>query len=66
MYGGFNWGRIDEFKIFREFQPRVPAYPIASTGAAAQIIYRQYELRQAELEDELTYPTLFRNILPPT
>ena len=63
--GGME-GVIEEFKIFRKFQPRLPAFPIASTGAAAQIIYRENALKNFKLEDELTYPTLFRNILPPT
>jgi hypothetical protein len=61
--GGMD-GVIEEFKIFRESQPHIPVFPIASTGAAAQIIYRQYGHEQFELEKEFTYPTLFRNILP--
>ena len=60
--GGME-GVIEEFRIFRELQPSAPAFPIASTGAAARLIYRDSEHRQFELEEELTYPTLFRNIL---
>jgi hypothetical protein len=61
--GGME-GVIDEFMMFRELQPNISAFPIASTGAAAGMLYREFHFQRPELERELTYPTLFRKILP--
>jgi hypothetical protein len=60
--GGME-GVIEEFKMFHELQPNAPVFPIASTGAAAAIIYRDFGFDQSPLEGELTYPTLFRELL---
>jgi len=61
--GGME-GVAEEFAMFRELQPNVRTFLIASTGAAAAMLYREYDARHPELETELTYPTLFRKILP--
>lgn len=59
--GGME-GVMDEFEVFRDLQPNAPAYPIASTGAAALTLFRQ-GVWDERLETELTYPTLFRQLL---
>ena len=61
--GGME-GVIEEFMMFRKLQPNAPVFPIASTGAAAAMLYSEYDGRRPELEHELTYPTLFRRLLP--
>lgn len=60
--GGME-GVIDEFKLFRELQPGVRLLPVASTGAASLQLYEDSKIEISELQSELTYPTLFRNIL---
>lgn len=52
-----------EFEIFRRIHPRKPAYPIASTGAAARLIYDRYELQIPDLLNNLRYLSLFRQLL---
>lgn len=59
--GGME-GVIEEFDLLRDLQPHVPLYPIASTGGAALQLYERSAESNADLLDELTYPTLFRNI----
>lgn len=61
--GGME-GVIQEFDMFREMHPHVPVYPIASTGAAAGILFASQPFFDHQLKTELTYPTLFRKILP--
>lgn len=61
--GGME-GVLEEFHMFAEMHPRVPVYPIASTGAAAGMLFDSRPLFESELRTELTYPTLFRKILP--
>jgi hypothetical protein len=61
--GGME-GVEDEYRLLREMQPNAMALPIASTGAAALLIFRSRlaEL-PVELETDLAYPTLFRRLL---
>jgi hypothetical protein len=59
--GGME-GVIEEFEMLRALQPNVPAYPVASTGGAALDLYQRGEW-DTSLMDELTYPTLFRELL---
>jgi hypothetical protein len=61
--GGMD-GVITEFDMFREILPKASFFPIASTGAAAKIIYDRHKWQDDLLKRELTYPTLFRRILP--
>ncbi len=60
--GGME-GVIEEFEMLRVLQPTVPAYPVASTGGAALQLYEENEWDKSLL-DELTYPTLFRRLVP--
>jgi SLOG cluster3 family len=60
--GGMD-GVVDEFKLFRQLNPDAPVYPIASTGAAARMIWEQLPNPAEGLNDEYTYPTLFRKLL---
>ncbi len=61
--GGMK-GVEDEYKMFRDMHPDAIALPVASTGAAALIIYKEYgEKFPPELETDLAYPSLFRKLL---
>jgi hypothetical protein len=61
--GGME-GVIEEFRMFRQAQRGVPAWPVASTGAAALQIFDEIDRPRRELLlDELTYSTLFRTLL---
>jgi len=61
--GGME-GVLEEFDLFRELHDSAPAWPIASTGAAALQLFEANDRPQSNLLlDELTYPTLFRNLL---
>jgi len=63
--GGME-GVEDEYALFTRLHPGVPAYPIASTGAAAARIYSQDgRLQQVhpELQNELSYLSLMRVLL---
>jgi hypothetical protein len=58
-----------EFRIFRTFHPRTPAYPIASTGAAARLLFTQMDWTgPSRLPDRLVgdtaYSLLFEHLLP--
>lgn len=61
--GGME-GVEEEFKMFRSFQKDSKIYPIATTGAAAKLIYdaspTQFDER---LVTELTYTSLFKELL---
>jgi hypothetical protein len=52
-----------EYEIFRRLHPHSPAYPIASTGAAALGLYKRHAADRRELMDDLRYLSLFRRIL---
>lgn len=60
--GGME-GIRDEYVLFREIHPRAGCFPIASTGAAALDLYQEIGSGRRDLIYELTYPTLFRNLL---
>ena len=60
--GGMD-GVEREYEIFREIHPGKPAFPIASTGAAAQILFNEYARDQVELLTDLRYLSLFRRLL---
>lgn len=55
-----------EFTLFREKHPIVPAYAIASTGAAALALWQEHPQAdhslQKKLADELVYDALFRSL----
>jgi hypothetical protein len=60
--GGME-GVEEEYNIFRRIHPDKPAYPIASTGAAALAIYQEHMPDRRELLDDLKYLSLFRRLL---
>jgi hypothetical protein len=60
--GGMK-GVTDEYESFRMLYPSARCYPIASTGAAARQLYQQHAVVRSDLLNELTYPTLFRNLI---
>lgn len=63
--GGME-GIEHEYAMFVQLQPGVPAYPIASTGAAAAILFdgnRDLQRDHPELRDEISYLTLMRGLI---
>jgi len=62
--GGMD-GVEEEYELFRQIHPSRPAFPIASTGAAARILFEKYMADRRELMDELRYLSLFRRLLNP-
>lgn len=61
--GGME-GVIEEYKMFREFYPDSLTIPIASTGAAAKILYNEYHQNKNErLTGDYAYMALFRELL---
>ena len=61
--GGME-GIIEEYELFKEFHPGVPCLPIASTGAAAKILYEEHPKEFDErLLSELSYTSLFKELL---
>ena len=63
--GGME-GVSDEYAMFREMHPKTPAFPVASTGAAAGIIYAADQRLSAihpELSTEISYLTLMRSLI---
>ena len=62
--GGME-GVENEFKLFRELNPKALVLPIASTGAAARIIYDEnvIELSNEKLENNYGYMNLFQELL---
>lgn len=63
--GGME-GVEEEYHLFRELHPNAPAYPIASTGAAALELYesnKELEHFPESLHDEIAYHSLFRELL---
>lgn len=62
--GGME-GVLEEFRVFRRVHPAIPAIPVASTGAAAGMLWKDLPDADVDLSDEYTYPTLFRKLLKP-
>lgn len=63
--GGME-GIEDEFKLFRKLQPQALVLPISSTGAASQIVYKNYlspELKNQRLKNDYAYMSLFQELL---
>ncbi|WP_421428182.1 hypothetical protein ACOL7R_08720 [Acinetobacter pittii] len=68
LIGGME-GVIDELEIFLELHPYAKVIPLASTGAAAKIIYDNEQKKQkprfqldSRFENDYTYSSLFRRI----
>ncbi len=63
--GGME-GVEEEYHMFQSLQPNTPAYPIASTGAAAVRIFNDnlnLQRKYPELLNELSYLTLMRDLI---
>ena len=66
--GGME-GVIDEYNMFRELNPNALILPIASTGAAAKIIFEDQQLQNIlahenyRLLNDYAYMSLFRDLL---
>ena len=63
--GGME-GVEDEYAMFAQLHPARPAFPIASTGAAAKKLFEaspNLQRDHPELRDELSYLTLMRDLL---
>ncbi len=61
--GGME-GVEDEFQLFREWYPKARILPVASTGAAARLIYNDLQPRPDErLQTEYAYMALFKSLL---
>lgn len=52
-----------EYEMFRQIHPKKPVYPIASTGAAAQVLFERDKFDRPELLRDLRYLSLFRRLL---
>lgn len=54
----------DEYALFRQFHPDVPCLPIASTGAAARLLYDEHPGEfDTRLLSEMSYTSLFKELL---
>lgn len=61
--GGMG-GVIDEYKMFREYHPHALAIPIASTGAAAKILFDEFQTNKDDrLINDYANMALFRDLL---
>jgi hypothetical protein len=61
--GGME-GVIDEYRMFREYFPQALTIPLASTGAAARIVYNEFQNNKNErLVGDYAYMALFRDLL---
>jgi len=61
--GGME-GVEEEYKLFREFHTKALVLPVASTGAAARIIYEQIKSDvDVRLSNDFAYMALFRSLL---
>lgn len=61
--GGMD-GVIDEYNQFKLAHPKALILPVASTGAAADIIYKQAKVNlDSRLLDDYAYMALFRDLL---
>lgn len=64
--GGME-GVLDEYKLLKKYNPNAKIYPVASTGAAAQILYNKLlelgKINDTRLMDDYCYSSLFDDIL---
>ena len=61
--GGMN-GVEDEYLMFKEYHPNALLIPVASTGAAAKIIFeKEKDKFDSKLETDLAYFFLFKRLL---
>lgn len=61
--GGME-GIFDEYNLFKQYHPEIPCYPIATTGAAATMLFNNYPGEFDErLSNEMSYRYLFKELL---
>lgn len=60
--GGME-GVEQEYSLFRAIHPDKPFYPIASTGAAAKLLFDRHCPERLDLITDLRYLSLFRRLL---
>ncbi len=60
--GGME-GVEDEYDMFIRKHPHAKAIPLASTGAAARIIYNRYNYKDTRFCTSLAYSSLFKDLL---
>ena len=60
--GGME-GVEEEYQIFKQWHPSKPLIPVASTGAAARLIFDRFHADDRELLSNSTYLSLFRRRL---
>ena len=57
-------GIENEYAMFTQLHPKAKAFPLASTGGAAKIIYDKYfDGKEPELCINLAYSSLFKDLL---
>jgi len=66
--GGMD-GVEKEYEVFTERLPGVPAFPVASTGAAARILWQRFTQADPDVQNrlamDLIYDLLFEDVLGP-
>lgn len=60
--GGME-GVQEEFELFRELQPNAKLLPIASTGAAAKIIFDKFKFDDVRFFEDYAYSSFFKDYL---
>ncbi len=60
--GGMDGVEI-EYKLFRELQPNALPIPVASTGAAAKLVFEKLENADLRLVNDFAYMSLFQDYL---
>lgn len=60
--GGMK-GVEDEFELFKKYQPNALLLPVASTGAAARLIYDKETIRDETLLTDYAYMSVFKTLL---
>ena len=61
--GGME-GIEDEYRLFHELHPKAQIFPVASTGAAARLLFKENQSDyDPELATNYSYASLFRRLL---
>jgi hypothetical protein len=60
--GGME-GVEEEYILFRAIHPEKASYPVASTGAAAKVLFDRFCPERRDLLTDLKYLSLFRRLL---
>lgn len=60
--GGME-GVLEEYELFTKYHPSCPVFPVASTGAAARILYDKMEKKEVRLLQDYAYMELFSHLL---